>query len=68
LEEHVIAGGLGGAIAEACLEAGVKFKSFRRLGIRDEYPEFVGDQAYLRAHHGLAGTDVANAARRALDG
>ena len=33
LEEHVVAGGLGGAIAETCLEAGIPVNSFRRLGI-----------------------------------
>jgi transketolase len=66
LEEHVVAGGLGGAIAETCLEAGVAFASFRRLGLLDAYPEVVGDQAYLRAHHGLSAEHVVEAVRQAL--
>lgn len=66
LEEHVVAGGLGGAIAESCLEAGVQFRSFRRLGLRDEYPDIVGDQAFLRERHGLSAAHVVRAVRRAL--
>ncbi len=68
LEEHVVAGGLGGAIAETCLEGGVQFRSFRRLGLRDEYPAVVGDQAYLRDLHGLNAAQVAAAVRRAIAG
>jgi transketolase len=66
LEEHVVAGGLGGAIAETCLEAGINFRSFRRFGLRDEYPDVVGDQAYLREHHRLTAPHVASAVRQAL--
>jgi transketolase len=68
LEEHVVAGGLGGAIAESCLEAGVRFDSFRRLGLRDEYPDVVGDQAFLRERHGFSAAQVAAAVRRAIAG
>ena len=68
LEEHVVAAGLGGAIAETCLEEGVPFRSFRRLGLRDEYPDVVGDQTYLRDLHGLSAAHVAEAVRRAMTG
>jgi transketolase len=68
LEEHVVAGGLGGAIAESCLEAGANFESFRRLGLRDAYPDVVGDQAYLRDLHGLSAVHVAAAVRQAVAG
>ena len=67
LEEHVIAGGLGGAIAESCLEAGVEFRSFRRLGLHDEYPAVVGDQAFLRERYGLSAAYVASAVRDAVE-
>lgn len=53
LEEHNIVGGLGGAVAEACLENGIAPRSFRRIGLRDCYPDIVGDQAYLRAKYGM---------------
>jgi transketolase len=66
LEEHVVAGGLGGAIAESCLESGIAFKSFHRLGLRDEYPDVVGDQAFLRERCGLDAAQIAEAIRRAV--
>ena len=50
LEEHQIIGGLGSAIAETCMEAGVAPQFFKRMGLNDEYPSVVGDQQYLRAH------------------
>jgi len=53
LEEHSIIGGLGGAVAEACLEGGVAPRGFARIGLRDLYPSEVGDQAHLRAHYGV---------------
>lgn len=67
LEEHVVAGGLGGAVAEACAEGGVSLKSFRRIGLGDAFPDVVGDQAYLRARYGLDSASVANSVRRVLN-
>jgi transketolase len=67
LEEHTVVGGLGGAVAEACLEGGVTPGRFVRLGIPDRYPEVVGDQAHLRALYGLDRDGVAAALRRALE-
>lgn len=66
LEEHVVTGGLGSAVAEACAEAGLALKSFRRLGLDDVFPDVVGDQSYLRARYGLDSVGVANAIRQAL--
>jgi transketolase len=66
LEEHVVAGGLGGLIAETCAEAQVAHKSFQRLGLGDEFPDVVGDQAYLRARFGLNADSVAGSVKRAL--
>ena len=63
LEEHSIVGGLGGAVAETCLEAGVALDRFRRLGVPDCFPGIVGDQPYLRAHFGLDASSVALAVR-----
>ena len=53
IEEHNILGGLGGTVAETCLEAGAAPKFFRRLGLQDQYPSVVGDQKYLREAYGL---------------
>jgi transketolase len=66
LEEHVVAGGLGSAIAEACAEAAVSLKSFRRVGLGKCFPDVVGDQAYLRARHGLDSASVAASVRKAV--
>jgi transketolase len=66
LEEHVVAGGLGSAVAEACSEAGIGLKSFRRIGLGDCFPDVVGDQAYLRTCYGLDGASVAAAVRQAV--
>ncbi len=66
LEEHTIVGGLGAAVAEACMEAGVHPKAFRRMGLKDCFPTVVGDQAFLRAFYGLDAPAVARTAREAL--
>lgn len=64
LEEHVVTGGLGSAVAEACADAGLPLKSFRRIGLDDVFPEIVGDQAYLRARFGLDAAGVASSIRQ----
>jgi len=48
IEEHSVIGGLGGAVAEYCLEAGLKPGFFRRIGLHDTYSSIVGSQDYLR--------------------
>jgi transketolase len=67
LEEHSIVGGLGSAIAEALLEGGVAPRQFRRLGLGDCFPETVGDQAFLRQHHGLDRRSIAATIREMLE-
>jgi len=66
LEEHTIVGGLGSAIAEVLLEAGIAPRLFRRIGLADRFPEVVGDQAYLRREYGLDRHAVMAAFREAL--
>ena len=64
LEEANIIGGLGGAIAEHIAEnAPCKFK---RLGIRDFYPERMGDYQWLLKHFGIDANGVAMSIREAL--
>jgi transketolase len=67
LEEHTIVGGLGGAVAEACLEARVAPRAFVRMGLHDLFPSVVGDQACLRAHYGLDRHAVASRLRGLVD-
>jgi transketolase len=66
VEEHNVIGGLGGAIAEVCLEAGVAIKAFHRIGIKDLFPTVVGDQRYLRAQYGLDALAIAEAVRAGI--
>jgi len=66
LEEHVVNGGLGGAVAEACMEGGAPVQAFRRIGIPNVFPSVVGDQTWLRAHFGLDRMSVAKAVREML--
>jgi transketolase len=53
VEEHTVLGGLGGAVAETCMDAGVMPRGFARLGLKDQYSTIVGDQQYLRAAYGM---------------
>jgi transketolase len=53
VEEHTINGGLGGAVAEACLDHGVSPRGFTRLGVRGGFTSIVGSQDYLRVRYGL---------------
>lgn len=53
LEEHIVGGGLGGLIAESCLEAGVLPEIFYRFGVRGGFSSVVGSQDYLRSTFGL---------------
>ena len=53
IEENTVYGGLGGAVAEVCMDAAVRPPLFRRLGIRDTYTSVVGDQAFLRRATGI---------------
>ena len=53
IEEHSVIGGLGGAVAETCLEAGLQPGFFKRIGLADAFPTIVGDQNYLREAYKL---------------
>jgi len=64
VEEHTEHGGLGGAVAEVCLDAGVTPRAVRRLALRGGFSSIVGSQQYLRAKHGL---DAAAIERAALE-
>ena len=61
LEEANIIGGLGGAMAEYIAESCPC--RFKRLGIRDSYPERMGDYQWLLNYHGIDAAGVAESIR-----
>jgi transketolase len=59
MEEHVINGGLGSAVAEVLLEADFpERKLFRRLALPDAFPDHYGSQDQLLEHHGLTADNL----------
>jgi transketolase len=64
VEEHTIVGGLGSAVAEVLLEAGLQpMPAFRRLGIPDVFAQEYESQARLIEGFGMAAGDVAATVR-----
>jgi len=61
IEEHSRTGGLGSAVAECLMDAGVHPRTFVRLGLHEEFSSIVGDQAFLRRAYGLDATAIAAA-------
>ena len=53
VEENNILGGLGGAVAEYCLENNLIPKVFKRVGLNDIYSSIVGSQEYLRKKYNM---------------
>jgi transketolase len=67
IEENTLQGGLGGAVAEVCMDHRIQPKHFRRLGIKDTFVSTVGDQAYLRTEIGLDRQAIAATVRNVLE-
>ncbi|WP_320178457.1 transketolase C-terminal domain-containing protein [Roseovarius pacificus] len=65
-EEHVAAGGLGGAVAEWLAESALAGLPFRRVALPDFFPDHYGSQAELMAHHGIDAAGIVNAATHLL--
>jgi transketolase len=63
IEEGTVSGGLGSAIAELLLEAGVTPR-FRRLGIPDVFPDQYGSQASLLERYEITSTHLSDTIRR----
>ncbi|HEX3866220.1 MAG TPA: transketolase C-terminal domain-containing protein [Gemmatimonadaceae bacterium] len=63
VEEHVIEGGLGSAVAEALLDNGVAPRASARLGLRGGFATVVGSQQYLRSAYQMAESDIVGAVR-----
>jgi len=61
VEEHNVDGGLGGAVAECCMDNGITPAWFLRLGLRNSFSSVIGTQAYQRAAYGLDAASIASA-------
>ncbi|MGA7234385.1 MAG: transketolase C-terminal domain-containing protein [Bryobacteraceae bacterium] len=59
IEEHAIDGGLGGAVAEALLDAAAAPGFFARIGLRSCFSSAVGSQQYLRSVYGMDAEAIA---------
>lgn len=66
VEEHSVVGGLGSVIAEYCLDANLRPRHFRRLGLWNEFATEVGSQLYLRKRYGMDRAAVVVAVRAML--
>ena len=65
-EEHVIAGGLGGAVAEVMADMSGKRGRLIRLGLHDEFASIVGSHDYLCDQYGVSGEKIAQTIIAAL--
>jgi transketolase len=54
VEEHNLSGGLGSAVAEVLMDAGVSPTRFRRIGFPDVNVSEVGHQPWIRARYGMS--------------
>jgi transketolase len=63
IEEHGIDGGLGSAVAEACMDRHFVPAAFHRIALRAGFSSIVGSQAYLRERYGLDERHVAQVVR-----
>lgn len=66
LEEHTINGGLGGATAEALLDAGAAPQRFLRIALEAGFSSIVGTQMYLRNKYKLDSESVVERIRNLL--
>ncbi|MGD1118525.1 MAG: transketolase C-terminal domain-containing protein [Dehalococcoidales bacterium] len=67
IEEHMITGGLGSAVAEIIAEASFNpAKRFKRIGIPDIFPDKYGSQASLMERYGITSGAIVTAVRQSL--
>lgn len=53
VEEHTVHGGLGGAVAEVCMDDDIRPRRFLRMGLTAGFSSKVGSQEFLRGVYGL---------------
>lgn len=62
VEEHMVNGGLGSAVAEVLAENRIN-TNFKRLGVEDKYFPVVGKQEYMRQLSKISSEEIAEAIR-----
>jgi transketolase len=67
VEEHTILGGMGSAVAEVLLEMSKERIVFRRLGLRDKFPDGYGSYEYMKKRNGLSWDQIAGEVLRAVE-
>jgi transketolase len=67
IEEHSVIGGLGGAVAKVLMEAKLKPRCFKRIGLKDTFSSIVGDQDHLRSQYGLDASGIVATIEGALE-
>lgn len=66
VEEQTIQGGLGGAVAEICLENNVIPSVFLRIGLKDCFSSIVGSQDYLRSQYKMDASQIVSTIKQLL--
>ena len=68
IEEHSARGGLGSAVAEACLDNGAAPRGFKRVALQAQFSSIVGSQDYLRKQYCLDANAIVAAAETVVKG
>ena len=66
VEEHNLDGGLGSAVAEVCMDTGIKPKVFLRIGLENKYSSVVGSQNFLKKYYQMDAENIANRVKNLL--
>jgi len=66
IEEHSILGGLGGLVAEICLENELRPNIFKRIGLHDTFSSIVGSQNHLRKRYKMDSEAIVRTVREVL--
>ena len=66
VEEHNICGGLGSAVAEVLMDAGVGNCKFSRIALPDVNVSLIGSQDWLRDQYGMGVKDIVAAVKQMI--
>ena len=64
VEENVLIGGLGEAVATLLMDNGLGYKRLARIGIPDVFPDFYGSQNELLDKFGISASGIVETARK----
>ncbi|MEW6101872.1 MAG: transketolase C-terminal domain-containing protein, partial [Candidatus Omnitrophota bacterium] len=66
IEEHVVTGGLGSAVAEVLGEESIGKVLFKRMGLKDTFCLDYGSKDYLQGKYGLSARNISGEAKKLL--